>query len=325
MPKGELMTFDEGDFEGSIDYQSFTKAIKLNNINKEVGFPLDITFRPTKFYLIIQAKREKTYLPRWRLWFDNFSLTKEFKPNFEIEINDSHIISTIVYDITPIVKEGKHEIIIYHPSIHTLELLNVSAISFYKIEGFSTKYKLSTGSLILKPNEIVSFQLMRKSYFVIRNESKEGKVKISDGDGKPIYTVLPNSDSDEIEIEDKSLITTILQSANEKDYGIILASYSLLEKTPKITINVDSKVDNNFIHLALRNDSEINLDKLIVNVMINGVPAHFKSFNNIEINSTIDLKLPLTITQNKKAHIINIRVVGVKGGYRQIVDKQISL
>lgn len=325
MPKGELAIFDEGYFEGSIDYQSFTKSIKLSNINKEASFSIDITSKPTKFYLIIQAKREKTYLPRWRLWFDNFSLTKEFKPNLETEVNDIQVISTIVYDITPITKEGKHQIAVYHPSIQTLELLNLSLISFYKIEGFSTKYRLSAGSLILNRNDSVSFQLMKKSYFVIRNESKEGMVKISDTDGKTIYTVLPSSDSDEIEIENNDVVTTTLQSNNEKDYGVILASYNLLEKAPKINFSVDSKVNNNIIYLYLKSESEISLDKLIINVMINGVPAHFKTFTNIEIDSAIDLKLPISIPQNKKAQVINIRVVGIKGGYRKIIDKQISL
>lgn len=264
-------------------------------------------------------------MPRWRLWFDNFSLTKEFKPNLETEINDAQVISTIVYDITPIIKEGKHQIAVYHPSIQVLELLNISLISFYRTEGFSTKYRLSAGSLIFNRNDSVSFHLMKKSYFVIRNESKEGMVKISDIDGKTIYTILPSSDSDEIEIENNDAITTTLQSNNEKDYGVILASYNLLEKAPKINFSVDSKVSDNIIYLYLKNESEISLDKLLINVMINGVPAHFKTFTNIDVSSTIDLKLPISVPQSKKAPIINVRVVGVKGGYRKIIDKQISL
>lgn len=325
MPKGELMLLDEGDFDGSVDYQSFTKTVKLNSIHKETSFPIDILYKPYKLYVIIQVKHEKSYIPRWRLWLDNFSLTKEFKPNFEVETNDNQILSTIIYDITPIIKEGRHDIIISHPSIHTLSVLNVSTISFYKIEGFNTKYKLSIGSLILNPNEKVVFPLLDKSYFIVKNESKFGNLKFTDNNGNIIYNSSPSNDSDEVEVEGKRELVASLESTNEKDYGVILASYSLTEKVPKINIDVDSKIDGGYIHLILRNNSEINLDKLIVNVMINGIQAHFKSFNNINCNSSFDLKLPLQSWQNKKTNIVNIRIVGVKGGYRHIVDKQVNL
>ncbi|MEM0363195.1 MAG: hypothetical protein QXH75_05285 [Sulfolobaceae archaeon] len=324
MPKGKLVLFDEGGLNGSIDYQSFTKTTKLNYTNKEATFPIDVLIKPCKFYLIIQIKREKDYLPRWRVWLDNFSLTKEFKPNFEAEIDDSYILSTIIYDLTPIIKEGKHEITISHPSIRTISILNVSTVTFYEIEGFNTKYKLAVGPLILNAHEKITLPLLDKSYFVIKNEGKSSILKLLDNNGGIIYNSTPSIDSDEVEVEGKNVITAMLESSNEKDYGVILSAYSITEKVPNIKVSVESKIDGSYIILNLKNESEVDLDKLILNIMINGIQAHYKSFNNIKVNSSFEFRVPLQSAQNKKS-VITIRVVGIKGGYRHIVDKQINL
>ncbi len=325
MPKGELAIFDEGKFEGTIDYQMFTKASRLDLNNREVSFPITLSSNPQKLYVMIQTKYNKSYKPRWRIWLDSFSLTKEFKPNVELDLDDKYVISTIIYDLTPIIKEGKHELVISHSSINSLELLNVSTISFYKQNGFSTTYKLSSGPLVLSCNEKVELELLNKAFLVARNESKFGNLKFIDDKGDIIYVFNLSSDSEELEIQGKRKVIVTLDSKNEKDYGVILASYNFVEVTPKIDLDIQSKSDSSSIIFDIRNVSEIELDKVIINVFVNGAQVHFKVVNNMKRDANLTIKLPLQQSQQNKKLLINMRVVGIKGSYRRVFDRQITL
>jgi len=318
MPIGELATFDEGDFQGTIDYSSSLKSIKLGMDNKEISYNFFAEKEPYKSYMIIGTETPNL-LTKWRLWINNFSLTKEFRPNINLEYNSKYF-NIHVFDISHFVKKGKNEFVINSVTVEPITVNFINSLIFYNISNFYTKFSTKAGILMLKSSERLMLKNFHKSYIILKNPNKS-VLKIY-GDGTLLSEIGDNKNSEEIEINENKEID-IIHEGQVKCPAFIYLHYTAKTESPKIDISVDGKVIDKGILLNIENCGEIDLDKLLVNIMLNGVTVHFKTFEDVKTKSIIRYEIPMSSLLQKKGNL-NIRVVGVKAGLRKVIDKEIE-
>lgn len=313
MPSGKLATFDEGDFRGTIEYSSMIKSTRLYTGNSELVYPFYAENKPNKAYLVLITETKDTQL-KWRLWLNNFSLTKEFKPNYTMNFGEN-FLNLHIFDVTYLVKEGRNEFTITHTSAEGIIVHLINSVLMYEVAEIKTTYSLKGGILLLQPAERIDFNYdSYKNYIIVRNPNKS-KLKIVNGNGV-VAEISDNMDSDEIEVEGS---LSLIHETDQKNPAHVYLHFLSKTVAPKIDVDVDAKVVGNEVKLYLKNVSEIDLDKLIVNTMINGITVRFKTFTNVKVGECVEDSL--TIPKKGRLHL---RIVGIKSGLRKILDKDIN-
>lgn len=316
MPIGNMITFDKGSFDGTIDYDFYTTPTKLNTTLKEFTYVINVDSKPEKVYVILNIERDKNVEPKWRLWLNDFSLTKEFRPNIEVD-NGSRKISSIIYDISPLVKPGRNEFLITYKGIHEILLDSIGHVAFYKAEKFETKYDLMAGILVLKPGEEMKFNCDGECHLVAKNVGKNARLYVDS------HVITSENEVEEVIMRKQGdIYVRYMSESNSRSQAYIYSFYSINYKIPRIILEVDPKVDKDSLNVIITNLSEIELDKVIVNVLFNGLSISYKIFNNVKISDTLDIKVGLPL--NKKGNLL-IRAVGIKSGFRKTFDKSLTI
>jgi hypothetical protein len=313
MPLGNIVSFDTGTFDGTVTYDFLVKSIKLSGHEKSFNYVIDLEYKPEKLYVVLNIKRRRDVEPKWRLWLNEFSLTKEFRPNIEIDTGTLKL-SSIIYDITPLAKIGKNEFSVSYKGLQEISLESIGYIAFYKAEQFITNYNLMSGVLALRPLEHATFQCNGECYFIVNND-KEGKLIVDNYE-------ISGDEPEEIKFNKTGEIEVKSVSQNSKSLGYVYAFYSLKYKVPKIDVDIDYSLEGDSLTVKAVSNSEINLDKVIINVLLNGISINYRVFENIKPNSVIEY--PVKLNGFKKG-ILNIRVVSIKAGYRKIFDKTLQI
>lgn len=313
MPIGSIAVFDEGTFKGTIEYDALAEGIKLTSRDRELEYPFYIERNVKKVYVILNIERKKNLEPKWRLWLNEFSLTKEFRPNIEVD-SGSSIISSIIYDITPIVKQGKNIFSIVYKGLDNITVDSIAHVIFYPVEEFETKYELHAGSLLLRPKETIEFNCDGECYVIAKNPSKDTRLNVD------TTSISGENEVLDLKIEKEGKISIKFDaSENAKNYGMVYSIYSFKYKVPNININIEATPRDGYIEIRLTNNSEVDLDKILSNLFLNSLSVSFKTFNNIKVGQVIEYKVPM----NNPKGTLNLRVVGVKAGYRKTFDKNL--
>ncbi|MCY0874469.1 MAG: hypothetical protein OWQ47_06040 [Acidianus infernus] len=313
MPIGKIATFDEGSINGSIEYSTLLKSKKVSSENRELLYTFYAEKKPIKAYIVIitETRDLKT---KWRLWLNNFSLTKEFKPIDTVKVGGSYY-NLNIYDVTHLTREGKNEFVVSHSSIEGIWVHIINSVLFYEVPEFKTNYKLRAGIYLIQPSEEIELDGEGKNYIVIRNPNKS-ILKVVNSTGT-VTTIGGSLDSDEIEVKGH---LSIIHESSQRNPAFLFLHYSENSITPNISIDVSGKIgrDNKAV-ITLYNDGEVDLDKVLLNAMLNGVTIHFKSFDNIKIGQKINYEFFVP----KKGNV-HLRIVGVKSGFRKILDKDLE-
>ncbi|MUM64120.1 hypothetical protein D1867_02405 [Acidianus infernus] len=313
MPIGKIATFDEGSINGSIEYSTLLKSTKVSSENRELLYTFYAEKKPIKAYIVIITET-RDLTTKWRLWLNNFSLTKEFKPIDTVKVGGSYY-NLNIYDVTHLAREGKNEFVVSHSSIEGIWVHIINSVLFYEVPEFKTNYKLRAGIYLIQPSEEIELDGEGKNYIVIRNPNKS-ILKVVNSTGT-VTTIGGSLDSDEIEVKGH---LSIIHESSQRSPAFLFLHYSENSITPNISINVSGKIgrDNKAV-ITLYNDGEVDLDKVLLNAMLNGVTIHFKSFDNIKIGQKINYEFFVP----KKGNV-HLRIVGVKSGFRKILDKDLE-
>lgn len=323
MPVGKLAIFDEGVMKGTFEHITLIKPTVLSNENSEYTYKFEIENAPTKIYLQVNASYDKrNIINKWRVWLNEFSLTKEFKPNLFIDSEfGSH--ASLLYDITPILsgKKGKNEITIGYSGTDKLLINSLSLISLIDIEGFKTTYSLSTGCLMLMPGDLYTVNSIGKAYFILKSIEKSSKLIITSQQQELYNETYEDNEIDEIELNASGNLNLKVEK-NQKRPIIITSFYTYETISPKIYVNVLPKIDSNKLTLEVENNSDVDLDKLIINVLANGITIYFKTLQPLKIKENNKLEIP--IPPNRKNSNIMVRAVAIKAGLRKTFDVKVE-
>ncbi|MQL55152.1 hypothetical protein [Acidianus ambivalens] len=313
MPIGKIATFDEGSINGSIEYSTLLKSTKVSSENRELLYTFYAEKKPVKAYIVIITET-RDLTTKWRLWLNNFSLTKEFKPIDIVRVGGSYY-NLNIYDVTHLTREGKNEFVVSHSSIEGIWVHIINSVLFYEVPEFKTNYKLRAGIYLIQPSEEIELDGEGKNYVVVRNPNKS-ILRVVNSTGT-VTTIGGSLDSDEIEVKGH---LSIIHESSQRSPAFLFLHYSENSITPNISINVNGKIgkDNKAV-ITLYNDGEVDLDRVLLNAMLNGVTIHFKSFDNIKIGQKINYEFFVP----KKGNV-HLRIVGVKSGFRKILDKDLE-
>ena len=294
--------FAQDTVEGVVDLNIYDGPTELSAKRPEVVVPFTSYGGLARSFVIVDVETSRTYTPLWRLVLNDFSLTKIFRPNVEVE-HEGVRHSSIVYDVTPLVKEGRNELEVIHKGETPLTLNAVAVVNVYNVERFSTKYSISAGELLIGPGETHEEACEGECKALIKTPL-DAKVRVSSGTQErfdmPGYVY---------EVDFTKSIRIINESP--KGFAKLFALFKLDVKTPRISVDVVK----DGTRIRVRNESEVNADKLIVNVLRNGVSQVFKTFEGVGPGKEVDVSADFSEQGN-----YSVRVVFSVSGFRRTFD-----
>jgi hypothetical protein len=315
MPLGELVTFSEGEIEGFIDHITYVESRMLNG-GRGMSYPFSIDRPSESTLLVINLQRYSPMPPKWRIWINDFSLTREFKPTWENNLGE-RVLSSIIYDVSPIVKEGRNEVTISSLG-GNVSLLEVSLVSVFREHGFYTRYNLRAGGVQLRPGEEYMIKAKGSGYVIVRSDCRS-KVRAYQGITSTEFTLDPG-EANELEIPRTEEFRLVHLGEGKQGTVIIPLLYWMEVNEPELSMELQTTRSIDGLKIHLINGSEFPLDKVILNVMHNGVTITYKVLRNVTANSSSSLVIPL---KKEMQGQITVRAVGVKGSYRKVLTKSI--
>ena len=302
MAKGKVGVFAQDTVEGVVDLNIYDGPTELSAKRPEVVVPFTSYGGLARSFVIVDVETSRTYTPLWRLVLNDFSLTKIFRPNVEVE-HEGVRHSSIVYDVTPLVKEGRNELEVIHKGETPLTLNAVAVVNVYNVERFSTKYSISAGELLIGPGESYE-EICEGECKALIKTPLDSRVRVITGAEErfdmPGYVY---------EVD----FTKTLRIVNESPKGFVklFALFKLDVKTPRISVDVVKDGTK----VKVRNESEVNADKLIVNVLRNGVSQVFRTFEGVGPGKEVDVSADFSEQGN-----YSVRVVFSVSGFRRTFD-----
>ncbi len=282
---------------------------------------------------ISTTSREKAEHVRWKLWFNGFSITREFRPQF-IWCHEEKYYSRLLYDVTPIMRisRGSHTLVVLYEGSEELIIDNASLIAVYEDPASELSYAYHAGILLLDPGSEreIEINLPRKVsdvgelHVLSFIPSRSAKVSLS-MNNRLLTTVegdvgLHEMKFDDVLIEDERAIIKIKHHEAEHPYypkhlkimSIILSSMKIM--TPKITVTKYEYLDEeNAYEVFISNVGEVPPDKIIVLAVESGVPFYRKVLNSVDPKEEVSVKIPL---RNKDRRKLSLRIVWVRMGRR---------
>ncbi len=98
---------------------------------------------------------------KWRLWVNNFPLTREFKPQNTIELKEEYF-NKVLFDITPILHARESEEIklaIKYDGPGEIEINHANIVLAFEAKEAVSSYAYFSGALIIPPNESFRFSV----------------------------------------------------------------------------------------------------------------------------------------------------------------------
>ncbi|ABP96072.1 MULTISPECIES: hypothetical protein [Metallosphaera] len=308
--------FDEGEVTGYLDYQSSTKSATLGNTLKDYSFSFYAEDKPVKGYLLVITESPPDYV-KWRLWLNNFSLTKEFKPNLSYVTDERKELHFHIFDVTHLLAKGKNELTVNYNSARPLTIRLANATMIVRSDGFFTRYSLRAGLLQLKPGEAMELKSMGRSYLVVRSNSR-GKVKISNGKSQEDMLELGH-ECEEIDAEG-DFVRILNSNEGQRTVTQILLHYSYASQTPRLDFDLIPELSGNNLQIRIVNKGDVDIERLTLIVMLNGVTVGFRTLNDLSRGGETECVIQIPA----KKGLIYIRSVGMRAGLRKIVEKELK-
>ncbi len=301
MVKGLYSAFDSGTLEGVIDINSSLGPWRLRSSNPETKSSVVIEGRPERVYLLVDAEVPERLNPAWRIVLNDLSLTKVFRPNVVVgDLGVEHALT--VYDVTPIVRQGKNELKVTYKGEIPVVLNGVITVALYRAEKFSTTFSLEAGELVMDPGEERNEQCEGSCIAFLKTSFTAKAVVESDN----VRRVVPPETVEELSFSKR------LTVRNESQKGSVKLFALFRSKTVEPRIAVTGERTSGGIVIAYEGD--IRLNKLIVNVLKNGVSVAYKVFEGVSPGDRVTLPV-----QDLESGSL-VRAVAVIAGYRKVMD-----
>jgi len=301
MAKGLYSAFDSGTLEGVIDVNSSLGPWRLRSSNPETKSSVVIEGRPERVYLLVDAEVPERLSPAWRIILNDLSLTKVFRPNVVVgDLGVEHALT--VYDVTPIVRQGKNELKVTYKGEIPVVVNGVITVALYRAEKFSTTFSLEAGELVMDPGEERIEQCEGSCIAFLKTSVTAKAVVESDN----LRRVVPPETVEELSFSKR------LSVRNESQKGSVKLFALFRSKTVEPRIAVAGERTSGGIVVAYEGD--VRLNKLIVNVLKNGVSVVYKVFEGVSPGDRVTLPV-----QDLESGSL-VRAVAVIAGYRKVMD-----
>jgi len=301
MAKGLYSAFDSGTLEGVIDVNSSLGPWRLRSSNPETKSSVVIEGRPERVYLLVDAEVPERLSPAWRIILNDLSLTKVFRPNVVVgDLGVEHALT--VYDVTPIVRQGKNELKVTYKGEIPVVVNGVITVALYRAEKFSTTFSLEAGELVMDPGEERIEQCEGSCIAFLKTSVTAKAVVESDN----LRRVVPPETVEELSFSKR------LSVRNESQKGSVKLFALFRSKTVEPRIAVGGERTSGGIVIAYEGD--VRLNKLIVNVLKNGVSVVYKVFEGVSPGDRVTLPV-----QDLESGSL-VRAVAVIAGYRKVMD-----
>ncbi len=301
MAKGLYSAFDSGTLEGVIDVNSSLGPWRLRSSNPETKSSVVIEGRPERVYLLVDAEVPERLSPAWRIILNDLSLTKVFRPNVVVgDLGVEHALT--VYDVTPIVRQGRNELKVTYKGEIPVVVNGVITVALYRAEKFSTTFSLEAGELVMDPGEERNERCEGSCIAFLKTSVTAKAVVESDN----LRRVVPPETVEELSFSKR------LTVRNESQKGSVKLFALFRSKTVEPRIAVGGERTSGGIVIAYEGD--VRLNKLIVNVLKNGVSVVYKVFEGVSPGDRVTLPV-----QDLESGSL-VRAVAVIAGYRKVMD-----
>ena len=291
-------------------------------------------------YLEVAVFTREERLPKWRLWLDGFSITREFKPQYVLPVNDT-LFAKVLFDVTPIYKSEnpRHFVTIMYDGSTPITVGHVNLLIVRRTEEAFYNFVYLSGAQALVPGEAVEIEAELeeepRGRGVLRVvgilPSKSARVAVSVNGGEPRY-LGDAVGADELSFEDieisKNNRVRVEHLSSDTSYypkHFILSTLLLGEavyKEPRIVFS-DVKLEEGVLKAKIANLGEAPPDSLFMVVMNMGIPLARLEIPSLEPGEVRDVELKLKLPHG--AHNLLLRAVARKLSKITYTDKKVRL
>ncbi|WP_252896567.1 hypothetical protein [Metallosphaera hakonensis] len=130
----------------------------------------------------------------------------------------------------------------------------------------------------MRPGEVIYLTSMGKNCIIMKNNSR-GRIKLFNGkNSEDILELGP--DCEEIDAEGESL-KIANHSTDHRAITQLLLHYTYKSQTPILDFDVVPLISGDTLSLKVVNTGDVDIEKVTVNVMINGVTIGFKTIERV--------------------------------------------
>ncbi len=271
---------------------------------------------------------------KWRVWFNGFPLTREFKPQITVKAKDK-FFSKVLFDVTPVLqaKGFSEELIlaIKYDGNENLVVDHANLVITYEAPEAKSSYIYCSGAILIPPQTSVKypFEISELSegfgelrgVMIVSSKLSEAKILLN---GKNIYSATNITGAEEFHVENVDLYAkNILEVHHEtsntqvKDFinlSTILAIIMQMMK-PKLDIvsaKLESHDEGKKIIATIRNNGLSKPDKAWLLVIDTGVVVSRQKLPELSPGEEVNVEIPCKKQTLSKHGLIFIRAVWTK-------------
>ncbi len=209
MVNGKIVELARGQGEGYVSYTSEYSGAQLGSSPGSVRRTFMSLFlarpegsEPRSALLALGVRAREARSPfRWKVTIDGATVTREFKPQFQAEI-DRGVYMKAVYDVKPLLarrltERTSHRLVALYDSYQPISLADASLIAAFSGDGRYT-YSYHTGAVSLEPGEQVKVDANlggwighRTAIVTLHLPSASSVVRIIAGGSEPVEVAGP--------------------------------------------------------------------------------------------------------------------------------------
>ncbi len=291
-------------------------------------------------YLEVALFAQEERLPKWRLWLDGFSITREFKPQYVLPVDDA-LFAKVLFDVTPIYKSEnpRHFVTVMYDGSTPVTVGHINLLIIRRTEEAFYNFTYLSGAQALAPGEAVEIEAELeeepRGRGVLRVvgilPSKSARVSVSVNGGEPRY-LGDAVGADELSFEDLEISKTNRVKVEHLGSGtpyypkhFILSTVLLGEavyREPRIVFS-DIVFEEGVLRAKVANVGESTPDSLFMVVMNMGIPLARLEVPSLKPGEVREVEFKLRLPHG--THNILLRAVARKLSKITYTDKRIQV
>ncbi len=344
MSNGELKQYLVEKYQGDIIISSIDTPVRVGGLRNPRFRKVTLTAPPVKVETVDKVLLDLTITTnfnpvniKWKLLFNDFTLTREFKPQVLVEDNGTYY-SKLLFDLTPVYKhQSRHILGVQFDGAEPITIEHVNMIVFYPVEGASSSITYLSGALLLKPGEEALVKVPVKTIsgegfikIVGMVPSRQAKIKLYFnnaliGDIEGVLGV--EEITSNVEVNEENIVKIHHLPSTTKYYpNSFMVSSIIVGKTsiplPKIVIE-ETKVVDNKLHARIANRGLVEPDRLVVLVTHLGNIVYREKLKPLRPNEIYDLEVPLRNVRH--GEILVVRIIWGRLSKTEYIEERVKI